>query len=1459
MALGDSRVHLIGETPYLHEQEGIDYARGGLPNADPYQMWALAELVDPSSGHLHEVDLIILGHSALYLVELKAHPGRITGDGVDWWWHRPDGSRGYMEPPLKRINLKAKIFKGLLRRYMHNSNAVPRVEGLVFMSAQKLKLDLDAQGLIGVVTRATFRDAITQHKFPGSPPGWAGRRIGPTVMRDIAKALGKMGIRPRKGKMHAGSYELGVVIAEGQGYQDRVAVHRQHEKFRGRARTYLVPTQSDPERRQRLFRAAERESQLLYDVREHGHVLRINDYVTDAPLGPTMIFDEFEGGVLLETFLRSEPDLDFDDRVQLVVQIGRALAHCHKNGVFHGALSPEAILVRRHPDTKAVDSRLFNFQLGQSSAVDATSHWSALSSNPSWLYRAPELEENPRHTAQSDLYSLGAVAHLVFTGRPPGADIVEIYTRLKRDGFLDPQVVLSKPMQDSVADAICEATHRTPATRVGSVDDWVEYFEDAATAPDELPIEEIDPLTAKKGDVLGGDLRVLDRLGQGASARVLEVENTTDDRRYALKVSLSPEHDERLEREAEGLLSLEHPRIVRCYGTRKLNGRTCVVLSVAGNTTLQELLLKEGTVSLDLTARYGTDLLDALQHLEESSIVHRDIKPANLGVGSAQKTAKHLTLFDFSLLDVPLSTINVGTSPYRDPFLPGRGHWDPAADRWSAAMTLHEMLTGVRPGYAGAAVDPHAELNLAAERFDAAVRPALAQFFERALDREVERRFASAEKMRAAWNACFIERVAVAVQPSEHPAPEPDVHTGTPSPVAPSVAPPSPEPAPLSAAELAKLSPDTPIGRLGLSVRAQNALDRAGVLRLRELGLLPANRLTAIRGIGSEVGAEVRDLRETWLQSQKAGPLVAKPFFPGYRGADVALLEAGLDASAVSVLTDAGIASLGALAVSPVEQIAALTKRHSLSTSALRNRLSEENRAADQRTRPSTLEGWIEALFGGRSKGVGYMLALFGLASPFEGRLDVRTQEVATQQGCSVQNVYMALGKCRSAWDEHAAFGELLQLVHSVTDELGGGAPLGDAARAVQHRVPFDAAAAAPLTTARAAALIRVVAEVEKDEVDGLRIMRFGDAALWIVTSQQHGAVIRGLASEADALASLKILLSPNAAMDRFTRFAEGTSLGGLAPERLAQLGAKASRDAACSPRGDIYPRHMKPARTLELVHSSNVLKAGLKPDQLQRVLSARFPDAAPLPSRPELDDLLASFKLAWIEETKTYGRPSEGVADTLATVSRTHTSLSPVSTGHRRRNLDYEAIDRAELDERLKIAVERRALRVLGVRSNQAHAAALRLSAHLGVPRVALDQKLIAAMQRCGADKNVPEAAMHKADLRGATGKRWGTLMKLVNDAADQVLAELLPPKQPLLLTHPGLLARYDLTQFIDALVRCAAEDEEAEAIFLLVPAHDVGGIPRINGRMPIRGVLESDAFWIPSVWIHHLESPAA
>lgn len=93
----------------------------------------------------------------------------------------------------------------------------------------------------------------------------------------------------------------------------------------------------------------------------------------------------------------------------------------------------------------------------------------------------------------------------------------------------------------------------------------------------------------------------------------------------------------------------------------------------AGDRTLAERLRGDDMPSLDLMRRFGEDLLQALNHLEEQGVAHRDIKPDNIGIAPAGGSGRlRLVLFDFSLTRTPPENIQAGTRPYLDPFLPLR-------------------------------------------------------------------------------------------------------------------------------------------------------------------------------------------------------------------------------------------------------------------------------------------------------------------------------------------------------------------------------------------------------------------------------------------------------------------------------------------------------------------------------------------------------------------------------------------------------------------------------------------------------------------------------------------------------------------------------------------------------------------------------------------------------------------
>ncbi len=904
-------------------------------------------------------------------------------------------------------------------------------------------------------------------------------------------------------------------------------------------------------------------------------------------------------------------------------------------------------------------------------------------------------------------------------------------------------------------------------------------------------------------------------LGHGASARVLEVV-ADDQRHYALKCSLGPDHDGRLDAEADVLSRLKHPRIVSLVERCTLADRTCLLLTLAGTRTLYRELADHGSISLDYASRWGEDLLDALKHLEELEITHRDIKPANLGVGSVGKQALSLRLFDFSLASSSPADIRVGTAAYRDPYLPERGSWDAAADRFSAAVTLHEILTGRRP-----ALSATAPIEVAAEMFDASVRAPLAAFFDKAFAAKAGDRFESAAEMRNAWSACFDARAA---QPDQ-PVVADDGEA-------------------LTDEQIRGIAGDTPIAALPLSTRARNALDRAGLLVTKDLLSLPDNRLSGIRGVGRLVAREIHEFRTRWQALRDEEAARGPAFFAHYHGDDL-IVATSLAQDAAQILTDAGLHSLAQVAAAPAAQLDALGQRHGLDVAAVRVVVQAENEKADERDRPTTLEGWVAALFPGKKKREQHVRALFGLNGPLAGRIDLAPREVADALGITAPNIYIAIGRAKEGWAKHPALGLLRERVAGFLADRGGAAPLADVADWLVADTPHDPGATTEALRVPAAALLRALSEVDKDDGAGLRYVRLADDRPWLLSSAELASDLRELGKVADRLADYPVPAGlSETESDLRAALSEGSPWRTLPTARLVRLAAAASERAAASSRLELYPRGMDGRRALEL--SSQALGTGLSPEELRRRVAARYPDAAPLPTRPELDDLVKEIaQLDFLLERNQYQRQGEHVRNSAHTSYAARTQVSQLSP----HSIDERTVEIGDIDDRIRAALERRTLLVLGVSFDRADVAARILERRFGATRVSFDRAFLDALDHRVAELDIDPSVVIETDATGKSADAWGNLTDLAAEAAGQVAASLFPPTAPLLVTEPGLIDRYQLLGFLAEMV-AASQDDAAEAILLLCPGHP-GLAPTIEGRTAVPGLIPGQSLWLPPSWL--------
>lgn len=896
-SMGAKFWHMIAESRFPWEREALDFVRQWFPNREPYRAWSNFEFI-ADDGSINEVDLLLLTPAGLFLIEIKSQPGILRGDPGTWTWQTPEGKLVTSDNPLLAANNKAKKLRSLLeaQKTAKKKGRLPFVEALVFCSAPDLQCDLrgtaqyrvclrDREATAERPARPGIRAALERRECPGLDPRPKGGGDRETA-KIVSQAMEQAGIRPSQRHRKVSDYVLDHLLDEGPRHQDWLAVHVQMKEAKRRVRLYLVRTGATPEERKSTERAALREAQLL-ETLQHPGILRVYG-LTEHEVGPALIFEHEPLSMRLDHYLylaQHGSRLNLDDRLDLLRQIAEIVRFAHEKKVVHRALSPQSILVT-NPATARPRVKIFNWQVGYrtrtstggaSREVTATSHVDWLVEDASTAYMAPEaLADGDSAGEHLDVFSLGAIAYHLFSGVPPAANGVELSNKLRETKGLQISSVLNGA-SEQLQYLVHFSTHADVTVRTDSVARFLEDLdavEDELTAPEQEYVD--DPTRAQKGDVLPGNYLVKRRLGQGACSVAFLVEH--DGGEYVLKAANDPEHNDRLRGEGEVLDKLHHQYIVQYCGTREVGDRVCVLMRRAGEETLGQRRRTEGWLHVDLLQRFGEDLLDVVNYLEEQGIPHRDIKPDNIGVGPVGRGDKlHIILFDFSLSRTPPENIRAGTTGYLDPMLPLRQpkppRWDLHAERYAAAVTLYELATGILPRWGDGESDPShltCEVTVESERFDANLRDGLTDFFTRAFRRNPAERFDNAEEMLRAWRQCFEEIGDVGTLTDRE-----------------------------DEAELRKLlacaTLDSQVHELALGTRATNALDRANVLTVEDLLTIPLRQLLRLRGVGNktrrEISRAVRILREHLGRPEAEpppGPTTTEP-------------EQGEDLAAVSV------------------------------------------------------------------------------------------------------------------------------------------------------------------------------------------------------------------------------------------------------------------------------------------------------------------------------------------------------------------------------------------------------------------------------------------------------------------------------------------------------------------------------------------------------------------------------
>ena len=1384
----NSHWHVVQTSTFPHEQEALDLLRDRLPERPPFRAWSNFEFI-AHDGSINEVDVLVISTDCIYLVEIKAWSGEIRGN-QNYWTINRGGNDWVQDNPLLLANRKAKKLKSLLEKQTaFKKLKVPFIQPVIFLSSTNCTLALD--------------DVTSRHVH-----------LRPDAKRD-------------------GQYSIVDVIAgEATAADNRAAIGRDVERAMARAMDQLgmrrrsssaqvgdykltrlieendrfqdweaVHKRVDSDRKRvRIFthtqKAADAERQERKDMALREYKLLNNVHhngilspitLTECEVGPALVYELKPDASRLVHFMESRlPDVGIGDRLEIVREIAEALQYAHQQNVHHRALSPWTV------DLRTASSRhlpvLRDWQSGISSADTRT------------------------HTRMT-----------VHAGLQAGLMVDE-----RASVYAAPEVMIGKGYDPIFIDIFA----------LGAITYAIFSGQHPATDPSEL-FEKLQR---------GPGLRISDAM-DGAPDSLQELVQMATDPDPAGRPASVQEFLKLLEQVEDDLTTPDEIRGVHPLDARKGDelsggftvterlgsGSTCValaveygdksgVLKIAKDSSQNERVRQEAEVLSSLT---HPNIVKCFGQFEIDGLAAIFIERAGQKtLDQRLRTEGRLSLdllerFGDELLNVlvylereginhrDIKPVNIGIGETRTRALTLKLY------DFSLSRTPADNIQAGTPPY----LDPFLRLrkpprwDLYSERFAAAMTlyelatgtlPSWGDdtIDPLATDEEVRLDIELLDPaLREALKDFFGKALAREIRKRFDNADE--MHLAWRK-VFLDIDPPATtedtdtgeETWTLDLDAIEELGRTTRLAALGLSARELNAADRMGAATVGELLDLPNFRMYGNRGIGQRVVKHLRKVREQLLEHMNAEP---------------GLLDEA-DESPEQLSIDRLVASLTGIKL------------------------------------PESELGVVRAWLGlDRSVDANRQISLPSLRDAAENTAIAREQARLSVERAVIKwtrNPWMTVLR-----DDIADFIQrregIVTLAELAGRLLGLRGSVAEGASRMQQAI----------------AVIQAALEAEAAREKARFILYRGSRSELIIATGQLGADFGGstteraryaenLAQTASRLAREEPLPSPRAVESALADIAPPDPERPMSAERRLKLAIAAAPDVALSSRHELYPVGMAAGRALRMGSNALLGPRRLTVAQLHSRIHSRFPQASPLPERPELDELLeeAEIPLEWQPANDSlpagYAPPTRGSGLTHHTTTARRWTTTATLSGE----LGPEAQAAQRFENTLQRALTEQRVLIVNCDLSRLELAARELNRRAKLQPVSMDQLLIDAMrkqaQQAGADWRV----VLQADSARQDSADWRRLKALVQRTMPAVKEQLQEHTSPLLIQHLGLLVRYGQAGIIQSL-RDQASAGGKPARVILVPGSEHK--PPVLDQVVLPIITPADWTFLPRAWL--------
>lgn len=357
-----------------------------------------------------------------------------------------------------------------------------------------------------------------------------------------------------------------------------------------------------------VYEAFEREAVIIARL-NHPNIIHVIDRgITEH--GTPFFIMEYVDGVDLSTLMR-EGQLPLQKKIEICLQICKALSYAHKNGVIHRDVKPANVLVDSELNAKVLDFGIALFYQDESYEDDSgIQDGSERDIMGTYNYMAPELSASAaKATFKSDIYSLGVIMYELFAGVLP--------TQQQR---LKPPKDSGLP--DSVADLVMSCLSPKPDKRPRSMIDIYERL-----------------LLLLHGSHLNKQQikRANDSVNNRKTFSLLDVVRESSDSAVYLFIEKNSGHQFIVKKTVgrfdgfeagKRLAKISHPHIARVHGASKNDRAFIVVMDYLRGGSLQERLLRPYDFAEFL--RLARQLCQGLLYAHSQQLLHGNLRSNNI-------------------------------------------------------------------------------------------------------------------------------------------------------------------------------------------------------------------------------------------------------------------------------------------------------------------------------------------------------------------------------------------------------------------------------------------------------------------------------------------------------------------------------------------------------------------------------------------------------------------------------------------------------------------------------------------------------------------------------------------------------------------------------------------------------------------------------------------------------------